>query len=527
MKTKRMMSYVTAAILAASLLAGCGGTSNTGDISSTDQTTTADGEKVTLTALINVGNTMTIEPDDMPSFQNFEKETNVDVQWEVVRTGWEDRKMLVLASGELPDMLFGSRTISSSDIISNKVLFTDLAPYLEQMPNVSKMFEEEPSMKNLVTMEDGSIMYLPSRMPLRPKTLTVSFINQDWLDTLGLEMPTTTDELVTVLEAFRDNDPNGNGQADEIPMTIDFMNTLFGSFGATFNEFASENLMVKDGELSFFPTLEEYKEAIQFMNQLFEAKLIDQEAFTQDGSQSSAKYYSTDPQLVGMGAGWTISSVVGNDNMDSYSPMAPLTGPNGDQMWNSNPIALATTACTWALPDSCSNKEAAIKFIDHIYDPKNSVQLYVGSYGVSLEEKEDGTVQVLESGDPEMTFDNWLWTNGFGDMGPYYVSKSFEEKMIPNSWAKEKLDYDKIYEPYIQDESEIYPPVLYSAEDSTELSVLQTDINNIVNQKKAQWVTGETDIEAEWDSYLESLNNVGLPRAMEIYQKYWDASKNQ
>lgn len=67
--------------------------------------------------------------------------------------------------------------------------------------------------------------------------------------------------------------------------------------------------------------------------------------------------------------------------------------------------------------------------------------------------------------------------------------------------------------------------MLYSAEDNAELSILQTDIQNITDQNFARWVGGEGDINAEWDNYLASLENVGLSRAMEIYNKYWENSK--
>ena len=46
-------------------------------------------------------------------------------------------------------------------------------------------------------------------------------IRKDWLDRLGLEAPTTIDEWVTVLEAFRDEDANGDGNPNnEIPFTV-------------------------------------------------------------------------------------------------------------------------------------------------------------------------------------------------------------------------------------------------------------------------------------------------------------------
>ena len=52
-------------------------------------------------------------------------------------------------------------------------------------------------------------------------------INKAWLDKLGMQVPTTRDELEDVLKAFKTEDPNGNGQADEIPMNIRKLDSYF------------------------------------------------------------------------------------------------------------------------------------------------------------------------------------------------------------------------------------------------------------------------------------------------------------
>ena len=41
-------------------------------------------------------------------------------------------------------------------------------------------------------------------------------IRKDWLDNLGLEMPTNAEELLEVMRAFTEDDPNGSGAADTI-----------------------------------------------------------------------------------------------------------------------------------------------------------------------------------------------------------------------------------------------------------------------------------------------------------------------
>ena len=84
------------------------------------------------------------------------------------------------------------------------------------------------------------------------------WIRQDWLDKLGLAVPTTVDELHDVLLAFKNNDPNGNGKADEIP--------LFDRSATSENEMgeylalwdSSTGFYPRDGKMTFEPITENY-----------------------------------------------------------------------------------------------------------------------------------------------------------------------------------------------------------------------------------------------------------------------------
>jgi len=146
-------------------------------------------ETVKLTAIFNYNNPMTKEPQEMPSIQEALRDTNVNIEWEIIRSGWDDRKSLVLASGDLPDMFFGNRTINMSDIMSNVDLFVELTPYIDNSVNIKKMFVEEPIMKGISTLPNGNIYSLPHRMPLRPDTFDGMYINKKWLDAGDLQYP--------------------------------------------------------------------------------------------------------------------------------------------------------------------------------------------------------------------------------------------------------------------------------------------------------------------------------------------------
>lgn len=109
----------------------------------------------------------------------------------------------------------------------------------KHMPNLKALFDKRPDIKAIVTAPDGNIYSLPAGEELGTGQEDIGsnpdflYINQDWLKKLGLNMPTTLQEYHDVLLAFKTKDPNGNGKADEIPLS--FVNAFWtGDIGYLF-----------------------------------------------------------------------------------------------------------------------------------------------------------------------------------------------------------------------------------------------------------------------------------------------------
>ena len=108
------------------------------------------------------------------------------------------------------------------------------------------------------------------------------YIRKDWLDRLGLSVPTTVDELYAVLKAFREQDPNGNGRKDEVPyfyrgMNVDGLIQLWGAYN---DWHVDENGRVVHGK-----TEEAYRNAMRELAKWYREGLIDQEIYSR-GSYS-------------------------------------------------------------------------------------------------------------------------------------------------------------------------------------------------------------------------------------------------
>lgn len=149
-----------------------------------------------------------------------------------------------------------------------------MSPLIEQeAPNVKKMFDEHPELKTLAAESDGKIYGIPRYKGIWPDNIASMFINKTWLDNLGLEPPTTWDELESVLVAFRDGDPNQNGDStDEIPMDFSGMpvgfsaKLLLGSLGLPLSEDSPNGYFVENAEVKNFLSMNASRRWLCFFN---------------------------------------------------------------------------------------------------------------------------------------------------------------------------------------------------------------------------------------------------------------------
>lgn len=546
---KKALALLLVLCLTASLFAACGGDSGNSSSSSGGQSsssgedssvgTTGDAnfnptgfpivnEPVTLSFLYVKGaNLRDFKENSM--FQEMEKTTNVIIDWQYAGDAdWGEQKSLLLAGGDLPDVFFGDNSLGDMDILTNLDLFVPIEEYIDQYcPNIKAAYEAEPIMRKMVTQPDGHIYSLNSKLPLRPKACDIPFINQKWLDNLKLEMPTTVDEWYNVLKAFKEQDANGNGDPnDEIPLSGSGKNDMFdwiryiNPWGIT-DSLETNYLALEQetGEPIFIPADERYKEAVQFFEKLYAEGIMDQEYFTQDGSQSDAKLKNEEVSLVGTGIAWEVSSAT-NPHSDEYVPMPPLAGPRGDRYVRGNDGIIIYRRNNFTVTTACEHPEVAMRWADYYSSDDISIQSYWGPFGEALEKADDGTITFLDP--PEgKTGDVWYWEITCRDYGPKYVSPETEAKIqLPTgSGDGAKLEYDEDFKEFV---AQPYPVVNYTPEQMDEISKLTVDIYKYVKECWANWIVNG-GIEKDWDGYIEQLKKMGLDRLMEIYQAALDA----
>ncbi|WP_099469421.1 type 2 periplasmic-binding domain-containing protein [Konateibacter massiliensis] len=523
---KKVVSIMVMTAMLAVTATGCGGTQTNNEVESTSnqesqsketETVSQDSFKVTTVRWADWG-----EDYHEGFVDDAATNAGISIAWDtILNSDWTDKKAVLMAGGDLPDAFLGSICFTASDIATNQNSFIALDEYIdENMPNFKAILEKDPIMKALATSSDGHIYGLPSKKPCRPVVSNQMFINQEWLDNLGLSMPQTYEEYYNVLKAFKEQDANGNGDPnDEIPYGQGYADsTMFFllPFGTTIGADGTYLMTVKDNEPAFLPTLDSYKEGIAWMHKAYSEGLIDPEIYTQDTSMRDAKLMS-ETSVVGSAPGWTTDATFGA-NASQYAALPALEGPDGECYVSSDPEHWNYSRNEFMITTACKDPAALLRWMDQFYTEDASIQTFYGSFGVGIE-KEGDTYSLLAPTDGNSA-DTFAWINSLRDFGPKYVGDGFNDKVnLPtDSGDGLKLQLDKELSQYAKP---AYPNVSYTNEQLNDLSTLYTDINSYITTMQAKWVT-EGGVEQEWDSYIETLKQMGYDNFMKIQKDAYD-----
>ncbi|HML46805.1 MAG TPA: hypothetical protein PKE04_08665 [Clostridia bacterium] len=429
----------------------------------------------------------------------------------------------------MPDIIGGP----SNDEVISYSQYGALAPIdthmQEWMPNfVAAMHNgKDDEIEKMLTLEDGHIYALPAIGLAYYTCGAAQFINTAWLEALNLSMPATVDGLYDVLVAFRDGDPNGNGLADEIPFSFDWsyagQDIHLGGMYAWFG--VSPGLLIVDGKVSYSPYQEDYKTLVSYLNKLWKDNLIDKEVFTQSGSTYAAKGV-VNPSIYGVVGGWRKGLLFGEANYNDYEVLPALkceeTAMSGalrthmgeGREWTFNRATVSAQS---------KNLEIALRWLDIFYDPFYGSQIADGHLGVHLFQREDGQFQeVPDSQIPSQYASRSEWKNyTMANSFPYYKSVDHATFLSTNAlWAQEMNHQSEVYQnDYINDI--IYPSYQLPSENER-ITSYATDIVSYVNEMFAQWVTGERDVNADWNDYLAHLEALGVSEYVAAYQAYYD-----
>jgi len=530
MRHRRFLTASALAMTGAVLLAGCTGGGGSAEITDKSADFGFNEEGLPIvddTLTLTFGGTkapLAPEYSEMELVEQWEADTNIAITWENLPDQvYAEKKNLMLASGDLPDVLFNTG-LSDAEIVQNGSNGTllPLEGLIEQhAPTLTAILDERPDIRAAITASDGHIYTLPSVEELGlvqyPNFL---YINTAWLSALGLPMPTTIDQYRDALEAFKTQDPNGNGVADEIPLsfrTDSFCanpNDLIAALGGQPEN--NDHRIVRDDTVEFTANTDEYATGVAALADWYADGLIDPESFSQDDVAYLSKGKSGTP-ILGSFFWWEAKEMVGDDRVGEYALLGILEGVDGEQLAS---VANNQEICRGAMAITSANEypAATMRWADRLFDPVMSAQSNWGPIGVTLEENAEGILVQIPAAAGESEGER---RQRVAPGGPKITTADdFEAVVAPEPRAKERQDLvNEFYAPYQANDA--YPPVMLSNEELDQVSFANTDINTLVKEKFASWIVNGT-IGAEWDAYVSQLQTLGVEDVVATYQRAYD-----
>lgn len=455
---------------------------------------------------------------DKEIVKRIEEETNVHIEWiEIPAASWVEKVNIMFASDDLPDAFLSD--INSGLYYEQLMPLDDLIA--EYAPNVQEMIKR-PGYEMALKAPDGKIHQLPGGDESYHNQIDQTlWINQEWLDKLGLKVPTTTDEYYEVLKAFKTQDPNGNGQADEIPLSFNGiqnwatgMGELFGSFGVVESEL---HMMVKDGK-AIFPAGEQgYYDALVWMNQLFKEGLIDQEAFSMSLDQYNSKYKGKD--IAGSIVAWRAESVLNPEDKERFSYVVPLVGPNGDQMINVNQIIQPGG---FAITAACEQPEVLLRWYDYI---NSSTEMALnwgrGPEGIAWEKTADGKYMLTPQRTAEgMTAPEVRPNFAFAGQTPSLWTLEIDSSMVPDPNGTRDRKKESIAAS-LEYGVKTLPQGSDTPENMERRSMLHADIDIYIKKFVSDAIINGID-EKKWQAHLKALEDLKVPEYTDLCQQYLD-----
>jgi ABC-type glycerol-3-phosphate transport system substrate-binding protein len=416
-------------------------------------------------------------------------------------------------------------------------------------PNVQKALDSNKTLRAMSVAPDGHIYALPQWADCYHCTYPDKlWINSTWLKKLNLQVPKTPEELRTVLRAFKTQDPNGNGKADEIPMTTDARDSsligyLMGAFA--YDPVGANNgvrsLLELNGDKVDTPVNKPgWREGLKYIHSLYKEGLIDQSSFTQNSDALQAT--GNNPAAVQIGSVpvlWPgifvqLGSKDGRDKQ--YDAAPPLTGPEGKSYTGyNNPTS---TGYTFMLTNKSSNEAriAALKMLDYIYSDAGQLATWGGAEGVGWTKPGPGDVALDPNTTPmyrPLPGASVPKNSQWGALAQYNNTLAFRNaQVVPQDIYSEAglerrlFQATKLYEGHV-DKTLVFPEaeIWIDPSAASEIATLKTNLDSYVNQGELAFITGSKNIDTDWDSWVKGLDGVGMKRYLQLNQQAYDTYK--
>ena len=548
---KKLMAGTLAAALTLSLTA-CGGSGAAG---AANDGTVIENTEQTEFSIMGAQSALSPGYTDNPVLNQLQEECGISITWDTMSESLGEKVNIAINGGDVPDAFMGVGFSTYDQLRYGKDgTFLDLTPYLtpDIMPNLCAILEKYPEIKAAITMDDGKIYGLPAAERMRTgavgddKDLAIqavpqfAMINKVWLDDLGLEVPTSLDELHDVLKAFKDNDMAakiyGAAPGSTIPMSSGFdqwcwgQNFLYAGFGFTNwpSDVMADVVLDKDGKVAIESVSDRYRDAITYFHDWYDEGLIDVEMFSQSDTQLIAKCQQG---YVGVTSWWEIKEIMG-DHADDYVYLPFQTGPAGTAYEGKTGATLrdggGVTAGQLQITYACESPINLLKFFDKWYDGETVMQLQYGPIDVYFTGKDDnGLWKSITDEEAQAEFGKSAGeVKSINEVaGPKLIlPEYYNEVFAMEDRAQERLeDIVNYWLPQIDDLSYYPSDVVLTQDEIDTLDMYRTDFEKAVSEQEGLWLRDGGPTDDEWNAYIAHLtDSCGMEQLLQVYQDAYD-----
>jgi putative aldouronate transport system substrate-binding protein len=479
--------------------------------------------------------------------KELERRFNLSIQFiGPVGGDYSESLNVMLASGELPDIIsYGNWNNYNGGLlaaIDDGIVFKygDKPEYRALLPNWLRLIEGNDSVRRSVTMDDGNLAIF---CHVEESTNRAGYeglgIRKDWLDRLGLAVPTTVEELHTVLTAFKTQDANGNGNPnDEIPYTDsrykDIFHCLLTAWGLNFND-------------SFYPNPQNpaqlthrvlYKNGQPFMNAIgtlaawHREGLFEPDWLTQENSSRVAKIVN---DQVGMFAAAPHQYAEWREALKQLKPeiaskvkivaVPRLIGPEG------KPYTPYGNFANWANPteaivitpvaEKAGKVPTILRLFDFMYSPEGTELISFGFEGVTFYKDENGNHRWTEAmtNDPEYPLYTKLLQYCLPSWGGWPKVMSYEAWKLNDTADPDAAAGHAVY---IQGDRTIcMPRITYTPQETEDANSLMADINTALDEFTMAVIMGDRPT-SDVPAFINQLKSMGIERVLAIRQGAYD-----
>lgn len=540
MQLKKLLALLLALMMVVSLVA-CGGDGS--DETTADPTVETTEPEPLVEFPLEQGKSYTIimaHDEDWDEdfaanklWRDLQSKTNVRITIKrIEKTNYMEELNKMLLAGEAWDAIFtGFLTEDEYATLATQDYFLDISDMItneEICPNFverSMAGREDTILKSLTTPDGGIYGLGGGDMNPGANLESPILVNKTWVEKAGkkVEDIKTIEDLEFLLDYWNKNDMNGNGKkSDEIPYLMYAedakcnMETFLGLYGiSTTSE--DNYVVVENGTVKFAPTTDAWKAAAKKLNEWYTKGYIWDDAFT--GTKAADAFRKA---LAGGNVGMLTTNVAPSDD---YVAIAPVKVSGYTTAWYMNP-AMENTKADFGISKNCKDPMFLLAWFDRMYALEESVRY---NFGEQLEEwdyTEDGKYEFLRLTEGEKT--------KLDEESPSLKTITMDGLTMPSCFTE--ADYDKwIYlypdQQFAMDAYKLYkssvaketwPRPYYSLEQRGEIDAVRADVMNLVSAKKAQWITGAADIDAQYDQFVKDLETMGVGKMVAAMQAAYD-----